>query len=86
MQTEDSIKVTIRFFAALKDLVDTGEIRGKATFARMYGIHQPNMRRLEKDPSRNYLPSAWLMYLVRDWGFIAHWLLTGEGKKRSVKP
>jgi hypothetical protein len=80
MQTEDSQKVIMRFFEALRRLKEDRKIRGKQTFTREHGINRWNMNSLEKDSSRDIFQPAWLTYLVEDYGVSAKWLLTGRGE------
>lgn len=81
MQTEESIKITKRFFEALYELKNRREIRGKQTFTSRYGINRWNLNALEKGQgTQNSVQLVWLTYLVRDYGISARWLLTGEGE------
>jgi hypothetical protein len=86
MQTEDSIKITKRFFSILYYLTKIKAIRGKATFARQYGVSQPSLRRLEREPHSDIMQIVWLFYLVRDFDVSAEWLLTGRGKRFTIEP
>lgn len=79
MQTEDSQKIIRRFFQALQYLKDQRIIRGKQTFTRRFGINRWNMNTVEKEPSRDMFQTAWLSYLVTEYGVSAEWLLTGRG-------
>jgi hypothetical protein len=79
MQTTDSQKVISRFFQALYYLKSERVIRGKQTFTSRYGINRWNMNTLEKDLARDIFQTAWLTYLVNDYGISAEWLLTGKG-------
>lgn len=79
MQTKDSQKIIKRFFQTLDFLKEAKVIRGKQTFTREHGINRWNMNTLEKNLSSDIFQSAWLTYLVKDYGISAHWLLTGEG-------
>lgn len=79
MQTEDSQKIIRRFFQALQYLKDQRIIRGKQTFTRQFGINRWNMNTVEKEPSRDMFQTAWLSYLVTEYGVSAEWLLTGRG-------
>ncbi len=79
MQSAESQQVVRRFFEALYYLKEQKIIRGKQTFTRRYGINRWNMNTLEKEPERDMFQSAWLTYLVRDYGINATWLLTGAG-------
>lgn len=81
MQTEESAKITKRFFEALYELKNRGIIRGKQTFTNRYGINRWNLNALEKGQStQNSVQLDWLTYLVRDYGISGRWLLTGEGE------
>ena len=79
MQSADSQIIVKRFFAALQRLKDDNKIRGKQTFTRTHDINRWNMNSLEKDPSRDIFQTAWLSYLVKDYGVSPKWLLLGEG-------
>lgn len=90
MQNSDSIKVIERFFLALDVLKRDKVIRGKKTFTDKYGINRWNLLTLQKDMSRDIFQTAWLTYLVRDFGVSPEWLLLGAGefyeKKTAKKP
>lgn len=79
MQTEDSQVIIRRFFQVLQYLKEQKIIRGKQTFTRQFGINRWNMNTLEKEPSRDMFQTAWLTYLVTEYGVSADWLLTGRG-------
>lgn len=79
MQTEDSQVIIRRFFQALQCLKEQKIIRGKQTFTRQFGINRWNMNTVEKEPSRDMFQTAWLTYLVTEYGVSADWLLTGRG-------
>lgn len=85
MQTADSQQVVRRFFEALYALKACKEIRGKQTFTNRYNINRWNMNTLEKQPERDMFQTAWLTYLVRDYGISAQWLLTGRGDMFAKK-
>lgn len=85
MQTEDSQKIIRRFFQALQYLKDQRIIRGKQTFTRRFGINRWNMLTVEKEPSRDMFQTAWLNYLVTEYGVSAEWLLTGRGAIMSQR-
>jgi len=80
MQTTDSQKIVLRFFAALETIIAKGEIRGKQTFTRRYNINRWNFLTLQKEPHRDIFQPAWLSYLVNDYNVSPGWLLTGKGK------
>ena len=79
MQTEDSQVIIRRFFQALQYLKEQKIIRGKQTFTRQFGINRWNMNTVEKEPSRDMFQTAWLTYLVTEYGVSTDWLLTGRG-------
>lgn len=79
MQTPDSQQIVLRFFEVLAALKQSKKIRGRQTFTDRYGINRRNLYTLEKQPHRDIFQTAWLTYLVRDWGVSANWLLTGDG-------
>ncbi len=79
MQTEDSQIIIARFFEAIYALKAAGVIRGKQTFTNRYGINRWNFNHLEKTPQSDIFQTAWLGYLVRDYGISPEWLLTGAG-------
>ena len=78
----EQAEVRARFFAALAMLTSGGTkvMRGKATFCRKYGINRRNLWTMERNPQAGFLEAAWLVYLVRDYGVSADWLLTGRGE------
>lgn len=83
MNTElnkDTIEVTSRFFSALERLTADKVIRGTKTFTTRYGISRWNFLTMKKQPALcSQFRSAWLMYLVRDYGVNPYWLLLGSG-------
>lgn len=79
MQSPDSQIIVKRFFDALDKLKDDKKIRGIQTFTTKYDINKRNLYHLRNDMSRDIMQTAWLTYLVRDFGVSANWLLTGEG-------
>lgn len=82
MHQSENEKITARFFEALYALKAKGVIRGKKTFTDRYNINRWNLNALEaKNPNttQNSAQLPWLVYLVRDYGVSAHWLLTGQG-------
>lgn len=85
MQTPESQKIVKRFFEAIYALKANKVIRGKQTFTNRYGINRWNFNTLEKQPERDIFQTAWLYFLVRDYGVSASWLLTGKGKMFSKK-
>ena len=86
MQTEDSQKIIKRFFEVLEYLKENKVIRGRQTFTRAYDINRRNLYQLEKNLASDIFQSAWLTYLVQDYGVSAHWLLTGRGSMMKTPP
>ena len=87
MHQSENEKITARFFEALYALKAKGVIRGKKTFTDRYNINRWNLNALEaKNPNttQNSAQLPWLVYLVRDYGVSAHWLLTGQGEMLSL--
>lgn len=72
------MKVVSRFFQALEKLKASKIIRGKATFAKRYGIDSRNMFKLEKDHARDIFQVEWLSVLVKDYKINPYWLLCGQ--------
>lgn len=79
MQTPDSQAIIKRFFEALYHLKSLRIIRGKQTFTTRFGINRWNMNFLEKNLTSDIFQSAWLTYLVEEYGVSPEWLLTGKG-------
>lgn len=74
-----SADIVRRFFIAIRELIDIGELRGVQTFTRLYQINRRNLYQLEKEPERGIFRVSWLTYLVEDFNISAQWLLTGQG-------
>lgn len=68
-----------RFFEALDALVLMRQLRGVATFARLYGIDRRNLAKLRREPSRGIFRAEWLAVMVEDWHVSPRWLLVGDG-------
>lgn len=80
MNSDESIKVILRFYEAVNVLIETGQIRGKQTFTNRYGINRRNFIFVEKNPQSNMFQIAWLGHLIRDYNVSSEWLMTGEGQ------
>lgn len=78
----EQAEVRARFFIALNMLIsgETKVMRGKATFCRRYDVCRRKLWRMEQFPSYGIFDPALLVYLVRDFGVSADWLLTGRGQ------
>lgn len=80
MQSEESQKITARFFEVIYALKNMKAIRGKQTFTTRYGINRWNLNNLETNKAREIIQLAWLAYLINDYGVSAEWLMTGKGE------
>ena len=75
----ESAHVSTRFFYAIEQLTAAGRIDGVKEFAKRYGLNKRSMYFQRTEPDRRIITPAWLVYLVRDYGVSAEFLLTGEG-------
>ena len=80
MTSEEKTGVVFRFFQALDKIIANGTLKGRQTFTRLYNINRWNLYTVEDNPSSNMFDIAWLVYLVRDFGVNADWLLMGRGE------
>ena len=80
MNSDESIKVILRFYEAVEKLIEKGQIRGKQTFTNKYGINRRNFIYVENNPQSNMFQIAWLGHLIRDYNVSSEWLMTGEGQ------
>ena len=78
-------QISTRFFFAIEQLIESGEISCLADFCKRYGINERLAYYQRKDPDRNIIKPAWLSYLVRDYPINSYWLLTGEGPMAHAK-
>ena len=79
MEGTEHDAIVERFFAALQWLKGQKKLRGMKTFCVRYGIHRSTLRRIQYGQTRE-LRAVWVVYLVRDYGISAQWILTGEGE------
>lgn len=68
-----------RFFEAVTYLKEHGLIGGHRPFCERYGINVRNYYEQQKDHTRRIFRPAWLVYLIRDYGVSAEYLLFGSG-------
>lgn len=80
MNTPESIQIINRFYQAIGELVAMKRIRGKKTFADLYGINHGNFARVSTNPQSDMFQISWLSYIVKDFNVSPEWLLTGRGK------
>ncbi len=78
--------VTARFFQALRALIEMGAIKNKSAFPQRYGINRRNFEEVYKQYPRFRVQLDWLVYLSRDYGVAAQWLLLGEGRMMRRHP
>jgi hypothetical protein len=79
MRSPENIAIVDRFFESLEALKAKKQIRGKATFCKLYGINRRNLHKLENDHSSLIFEVCWLSHLVSNFGVSADWLLSGSG-------
>lgn len=77
--SQEGIAVTNRFFEAIDMLKAQKKIRGLQTFTRKYNINRWNMNTVKWNPEKSVLKPEWIVYLVRDFGVSADWVLMGRG-------
>lgn len=80
MNTPETKQIMERFYSALEAIIAKGEIRGIATFCKLYDIDRRNFYAQRNDPNRNIFQMSWLQVMVKDFGVNAEWLLTGKGR------
>ncbi|HBG40211.1 MAG TPA: hypothetical protein DDW85_02205 [Porphyromonadaceae bacterium] len=69
-----------RFYSALDAIIAKKDIRGVATYCRLYDIDRRNFVAQRKDLDRGWFQISWLQPMVLDFGVNAEWLLTGRGR------
>ena len=77
--SKEGIDVTNRFFEAIDMLKAQKRIRGLQTFTNLYGINRWNIITVKQNPERSVLKPEWIVYIVRDYGVSADWILLGRG-------
>ena len=80
MNTPVSKQIMGRFYSALDAIIAKKEIRGVATYCRLYEIDRRNFIAQRKDPERGWFQLSWLQPMVKEYGVNAEWLLTGFGR------
>lgn len=76
--SKEGIAVTNRFFEAIDMLKAQKKIRGLQTFTRQYDINRWNLITVKQNPEKSILKPEWIVYLVRDYGVSADWVLLGK--------
>lgn len=77
--SKEGIAITKRFFEAIDILKAQKKIRGLQTLTREYNINRWNLITVKKEPEIRVLKPEWIVYLVRDYGISANWILLGTG-------
>jgi len=80
MNTPGSQQIMERFYSALDAIIAKHEIRGIATYCRLYEIDKRNFYAQRKDLNRGWFQLSWLQPMVKDFNVNAEWLLTGHGR------
>lgn len=82
MSMNETIRKQIieRFYSALDAIIAKKDIRGVATYCRLYDIDRRNFVAQRKDLSRGWFQIQWLHPMVKEYGVSAEWLLTGRGR------
>lgn len=78
--SQEGVAVTKRFFEAIGMLKAQKKIRGLQTFTREYGLNRWNVNSVKWEPEKRILKPEWIVYLVRDYGISAEWILLGKGR------
>ena len=76
--SNESLRINERFFEALDILKRQRRLSGIYGFALKYNAVLGNLYNI-KNKKHGIIKAEYLSYLVRDFGFSARWLLTGEG-------
>ena len=74
----EGIAVTKRFFEAIDMLKAQKRMRGLLTFTKAHDINYWNINTVRNQPDASILKPDWIVYLVRDYGISAEWVLLGK--------
>jgi len=80
MNTPGSQHIMERFYSALDAIIAMGQIKGVATYCRLYDIDRRNFIAQRKDLSRGWFQLSWLQPMIKDYNVNAEWLITGYGR------
>lgn len=78
--SKEACEVTKRFFTALEYLKQRRIIHGLKTFTDKYNLNYWNITTLKNEPEKRFLKIDYIIYLCRDYGINADWILFGRGE------
>lgn len=81
--SKEAAAVTKRFFEAIDVLKQEKVIHGLKTFTDKYGLNYWNVTTIKNEPEKRFLKVDYMIYLCRDYGISADWLLLGKGEMKS---
>lgn len=84
--SDEASEVTKRFFKALEYLKEQKIIHGLKTFTDRYSLNYWNFTTIKNEPEKRFLKVDYLIYLCRDYGINADWLLLGKGDMVKKPP
>lgn len=85
MNTQVSKQIMERFYSALDAIIAKNDIRGVATYCRLYDIDRRNFVAQRHDLDRGWFQLSWLQPMIKEYGVNADWLLTGRGRMFSQR-
>lgn len=85
--TQAGQQIVMRFYIAIRELINRKELRGIQTFTRLYGIDRRRFNRVEANPQMKSFDTGWLNYVVKDFNVNSEWLILGKGSmfKEEIK-
>jgi hypothetical protein len=85
-EVKESKEVTDRFLLAFDALYYKGAIKNINAFCEKHDVSRSAIYSLIKERKTKWFRGEWLVFLARDYGVSAHWLLTGEGSMFEKSP
>lgn len=77
--SKEGQQIVMRFFIAVRELINRKTIRGVQTFTDRYSIDRRNFLFLEANPEKKQFDVGWLHFIVKDYGVNMEWLILGKG-------